>query len=40
MSPGRCSRSVRAVFGETPSSYLMMRRIERAKALLRWVTFR
>jgi AraC-like DNA-binding protein len=35
MSPGYCSRSVRAAFGETPYSYLMMRRIERAKALLR-----
>jgi AraC-like DNA-binding protein len=35
MSPGHCSRSVRAVFGETPYRYLMMRRIERAKTLLR-----
>jgi AraC-like DNA-binding protein len=35
MSPGHCSRSVRAAFGETPYSYLMMRRIEQAKALLR-----
>jgi AraC-like DNA-binding protein len=35
MSTGHCSRSVRAAFGETPSSYLLMRRIERAKALLR-----
>ena len=35
MSTGHFSRSVRAVFGETPSSYLLMRRIERAKALLR-----
>jgi AraC-like DNA-binding protein len=34
MSTGHCSRSVRAAFGETPSSYLLMRRIERAKALL------
>lgn len=35
MSPGHFSRSFRAVFGETPYSYLMTRRIERAKALLR-----
>jgi AraC-like DNA-binding protein len=35
MSAGYCARSVRAVFGETPYSYLMMRRNERAKALLR-----
>jgi AraC-like DNA-binding protein len=34
VSPGHCSRSVRAVFGETPYSYLMTRRIERDKALL------
>ncbi|MDH6228587.1 helix-turn-helix transcriptional regulator [Streptomyces sp. MJP52] len=35
MSPGHFSRSFRAVFGETPYSYLMTRRVERAKALLR-----
>jgi transcriptional regulator GlxA family with amidase domain len=35
ISLGHCSHSVRAAFGETPSSYLLMRRIERAKALLR-----
>jgi transcriptional regulator GlxA family with amidase domain len=35
MSPGHYSRSFRAAFGETPYSYLMTRRIERAKALLR-----
>ena len=35
MSPGHFSRSYRAAFGETPYSYLMTRRIERAKALLR-----
>jgi transcriptional regulator GlxA family with amidase domain len=35
MSPGHLSRSFRAAFGETPYSYLMTRRIERAKALLR-----
>jgi AraC-like DNA-binding protein len=35
MSPGHCSRSVRAVFGETPYRSLMTPRIERAKALLR-----
>ncbi|AXG14598.1 helix-turn-helix transcriptional regulator [Intrasporangium calvum] len=35
MSPGHFSRSFRATFGETPYSYLMTRRIERAKALLR-----
>jgi AraC-like DNA-binding protein len=35
MSPGHFSRSFRASFGETPYSYLMTRRIERAKALLR-----
>src|SRR2546430_1796045 len=34
-SPGHFSRSFRAAFGETPYSYLMTRRIERAKALLR-----
>jgi AraC-like DNA-binding protein len=35
MSTGHFSRSFRAAFGETPHSYLMTRRIERAKALLR-----
>ncbi len=35
MSPGHFSRSFRATFGETPYGYLMTRRIERAKALLR-----
>lgn len=35
MSPGHFSRSFRAAFGETPYTYLMTRRIERAKALLR-----
>ncbi|MFH8786911.1 helix-turn-helix transcriptional regulator [Streptomyces roseoverticillatus] len=35
MSDGHFSRSFRAAFGETPYSYLMTRRIERAKALLR-----
>ncbi|MEU5877404.1 helix-turn-helix transcriptional regulator [Spirillospora sp. NPDC047279] len=35
MSPAHFSRSFRATFGETPYSYLMTRRIERAKALLR-----
>jgi transcriptional regulator GlxA family with amidase domain len=35
MSPGHFSRSFRAAFGETPYSYLVTRRIERAKALLR-----
>ncbi|MGW7049121.1 helix-turn-helix transcriptional regulator [Streptomyces avermitilis] len=35
MSPGHFQRSFRAAFGETPYSYLMTRRIERAKALLR-----
>jgi transcriptional regulator GlxA family with amidase domain len=35
MSPGHFSRSFRAAFGETPYAYLMTRRIERAKALLR-----
>ena len=35
MSPSHFSRRFRAVFGETPYSYLMTRRIERAKALLR-----
>ncbi|MFI0975637.1 helix-turn-helix transcriptional regulator [Streptomyces sp. NPDC021093] len=35
MSAGHFSRSFRTAFGETPYSYLMTRRIERAKALLR-----
>jgi AraC-like DNA-binding protein len=35
MSPAHFSRSFRAAYGETPYSYLMTRRIERAKALLR-----
>ncbi|MFG3254825.1 helix-turn-helix transcriptional regulator [Streptomyces sp. NPDC048172] len=35
MSPGHFSRGFRAAYGETPYSYLMTRRIERAKALLR-----
>ncbi len=35
MSPAHFSRTFRATYGETPYSYLMTRRIERAKALLR-----
>ncbi|MGE0868351.1 MAG: helix-turn-helix transcriptional regulator [Kofleriaceae bacterium] len=35
MSAGHFSRSFKKAFGETPYSYLMTRRIERAKALLR-----
>jgi transcriptional regulator GlxA family with amidase domain len=35
MSAGHFSRAFRAAFGETPYSYLMTRRIERAKELLR-----
>lgn len=35
MSEGHFSRCFRAAFGETPYGYLMTRRIERAKALLR-----
>jgi len=35
MSPGHFSRRFRDVYSETPYSYLMTRRIERAKALLR-----
>ena len=35
MSSGHFSRSFRAAYGETPYGYLMTRRIERAKALLR-----
>jgi transcriptional regulator GlxA family with amidase domain len=35
MSPAHFSRKFRATYGETPYSYLMTRRIERAKAFLR-----
>src|SRR5215471_6298436 len=35
MSTGHFSRSFKAAFGESPYSYLMTRRIERAQALLR-----
>ena len=35
MSPAHFSRQFRAACGETPYAYLMTRRIERAKALLR-----
>ena len=35
MSAGHFSRTFRTAFGETPYSYLMTRRIERAKDLLR-----
>jgi AraC-like DNA-binding protein len=35
MSTAHFARSFRAAFGETPYGYLMTRRIERAKALLR-----
>ena len=35
MSAGHLSRSFRAAYGESPYSYLMTRRIERAMALLR-----
>jgi AraC-like DNA-binding protein len=35
MSPAHFSRGFRAAYGETPYGYLMTRRIERAKALLR-----
>ncbi|HEY6532375.1 MAG TPA: helix-turn-helix transcriptional regulator [Acidimicrobiales bacterium] len=35
MSPGHFSRKFRAAYGESPYSYLMTRRIERAMALLR-----
>ena len=35
MSTAHFARSFRAAFGETPYNYLMTRRIERAKALLR-----
>lgn len=35
MSPAHFSRQFLAAFGETPYAYLMTRRVERAKALLR-----
>ncbi|THG33500.1 helix-turn-helix transcriptional regulator [Naasia lichenicola] len=35
MSPAHFSRQFRALYGETPYSYLMTRRIERAMTLLR-----
>ena len=35
MSPAHFSRKFRAAYGETPYSYLMTRRMERAKAFLR-----
>jgi AraC-like DNA-binding protein len=35
MSPAHFSRQFKAAYGETPYSYLMTRRIERAQALLR-----
>ena len=35
MSPAHFSRKFRAAYGEAPYSYLMTRRIQRAKALLR-----
>jgi AraC-like DNA-binding protein len=35
MSPAHFARQFRVAYGETPYSYLMTRRIERAKALLR-----
>jgi transcriptional regulator GlxA family with amidase domain len=35
MSAGHLSRQFRAAYGESPYSYLMTRRIERAMALLR-----
>jgi transcriptional regulator GlxA family with amidase domain len=35
MSPAHFSRRFRVLYGETPYSYLMTRRIERAKAMLR-----
>jgi AraC-like DNA-binding protein len=35
MSPSHFARKFRAAYGETPYSYLMTRRIERAQALLR-----
>jgi AraC-like DNA-binding protein len=39
MSAGHLSREFRLAFGESPYSYLMTRRIERAMALLRLGTF-
>lgn len=36
MSTAHFSRQFREAYAETPWSYLMTRRIERAKALLRW----
>ncbi len=35
MSPAHFSRRFRAAFGEAPYTYLMTRRVERAKELLR-----
>ncbi|WP_214405788.1 helix-turn-helix transcriptional regulator [Pseudonocardia lacus] len=35
VSPAYFSRSFRAAFGESPHQYLLRRRLERAKALLR-----
>jgi transcriptional regulator GlxA family with amidase domain len=35
MSPAHFSRQFKAAYGETPYSYLMTRRVERAMALLR-----
>ena len=35
MSPAHFSRQFRAAYGETPYSYLMTRRMERAKSFLR-----
>jgi transcriptional regulator GlxA family with amidase domain len=35
MSPAHFSRKFRAAYGETPYTYLMTRRVERAKASLR-----
>lgn len=35
MSPGHFSRRFKAAYGESPYSYLMTRRIERAKVMLR-----
>jgi transcriptional regulator GlxA family with amidase domain len=35
MSPGHFSRAFRKAYGESPYSYLMTRRVERAMALLR-----
>ena len=39
MSPAHFQRQFRAAYGETPYGYLMTRRIERAKALLRRAGF-